>query len=165
MLTRRLCLAGMAGVLASVASVARAAVTPVLVYADKLMPGWTIGGWAKRTEEFAFSDGSKPIELTMQGWSNMTFQTTTPVDTSAFTVLTIVMNGGEKGRQEFTVELKKGDKVVSDKATATPTKKAWTRVDVPLKKMKIKEPIDTIIVSNTAGDAMEPFYINYVLFQ
>ena len=165
MITRRNCLVGMAGLVAVGAGAARAAVQPVVAYADGLMPGWWIGGWSKTTANFGFADGTKPIEVTMAGWNGMTLQTNTPLDTSPFTVLTMVVNGGEKGRQEFELTLKKGDKVVSEPAIIDCDKGQWVRTDVPLKKMRVKDQIDTIMLTNKSADAMEPFYLNYVLFQ
>lgn len=166
MQTRRFYLAGIAAsVLATVAQAARAAVDPLLVYADGLVPGWWIGGWSKTTPSFPFADGSKPIEVNMAGWNVMTFQTSTPIDTSKYTTLIIVTHGGEKGKQEFMLSAKLGEKVVSQEMSISCVKGEWAKILVPLKKMKIKGPIDTLALSNKSADAMPTFYINYVLFQ
>ncbi|ESQ92234.1 hypothetical protein ABAC460_04910 [Asticcacaulis sp. AC460] len=164
MLNRRLCLAGMTGASLSVmAGIARAA-DPLLVYADGLAPGWWIGGWTKNTPQFPLED-QKPVQLTMEGWNAFTFQTGTPVDTTAYKTLTIVVHGGDEGKQEFKLSAKLGDKVVSQEMNVKCQKGQWGRVDVPLSRMKIKGPIDTLFLQNKSPDKMAPFYVNFVLFQ
>ncbi len=164
MLNRRLCLAGITGASLSVmAGMARAA-GPLVIYADGISPGWSIGGWAQNTPQVPMED-QKPVQITMPGWSVFTFQTATPVDTSAYKTLTVILHGGDAGKQEFALVAKQGEKVVSKEANLKCQKGKWGRTDIPLDWMKITAPIDSLVLQNKAGEAMAPFYLNYVLFQ
>ncbi len=168
MISRRSCLIGLgAGLTTAYGSQALAAdkPTPIVAYMDGIQPGWWIGGWTKNTPQFAFADGQKPVEITMAAWNAFTFQTSAAIDTSAFTALTMLVHGGDKGKQAFEVSFKKGDKVVSEALVVKCDKGQWVRTDLPLKRAKIKEPIDTILFNNRSPDGMPPFYVNVVLFQ
>ena len=164
-MTRRLCVQGTIAALSLVAFAAEAKTDPIIAYADALMPDWHISGWAKNTPQFNFADGTKPIEISMPGWSTFALQTGTPIDTTKFETLTVVVNGGAAGKQELNLVLKAGDKAVSEIMVVKCDKGQWVRVDIPLKRMKIKEAIDTVFINNSSGDAMDTFYLNYVLFQ
>ncbi|EGF90280.1 hypothetical protein ABI_32960 [Asticcacaulis biprosthecium C19] len=164
MLNRRSCLAGLTGASMAVLGFAARAADPLLVYADGLQSGWWIGGWAKNTPQFPLED-QKPVQVNMEAWNVLTFQTGTPVDTTAYQTLTIVVHGGDEGKQEFQLSAKLGEKVVSQELTIKCQKGQWGRVDVPLRRMKIKGPIDTLFLQNKSADKMAPFYVNYVLFQ
>lgn len=167
MLTRRMHLAALGAVaMGGLASAVRAQPQPAIVYADGMGPGWFIGGWAKYTQQFPHPDNQKPVEVTMAAWNALTFQSNTPFDFTPFSTLTVVTNGGDKGKQEVELTAKLGDKVVSEAIIIRCQKNQWGRVDIPLKKMKIKgDRIDTLFLNNKSAEAMPPFYINYVLFQ
>ncbi|ESQ76340.1 hypothetical protein ABAC402_04375 [Asticcacaulis sp. AC402] len=157
-------MAGLTGVsLFGLAGLARAA-DPLLVYADGVMPGWWIGGWAGNTPQFPLGD-QKPVEITMEGWNVFTFQTGKPLDTAPFKTLTIVVHGGETGKQEFKISAKLGDKQVSQELNVKCVKGEWGRVDIALSRLKIKGLMDTLSLQNKSPDKMAPFYVNYVLFQ
>lgn len=114
----------------------------------------------------AFDDGSKPVEVTMPGWSVFTLQSNAPIDVSGYTTLTVVVNGGKEGKQEFTLTAKLGEKVVSEAIVLKCKKGEWGRFDIPLKKLKLKgAQIDSLVLNNGSGDPLSPFYLNYVLFQ
>ena len=165
MIHRRQCLTMLAAMpLVTAASSLRAQAQPLIVYADGLMNGWWIGGWAKTVPQMPLGD-QKPVQVTMEGWNVMTFQTSAPLDTTPFSTLTIVVHGGDTGKQEFKLSARLGEKLVSQEMTIRCNKGEWGRVDVPLKKMKIKGPIDTLYLQNQTADALAPFYVNYVLFQ
>ncbi|WKL58854.1 hypothetical protein Q1W73_07665 [Asticcacaulis sp. ZE23SCel15] len=141
--------------------------TAVLIYADGLKNGWWIGGWAKHQAQFAFADGSKPVAVTMAGWNVMTFQTSAPFDPADFSTITLLVHGGPKGKQEFKLSAKLGDKVVSGAELSVKVPKGdWARIDVRLKDLKLKDAkFDTLVLNNASAEAMDEFYINYVLIQ
>lgn len=145
------------------AGMARAA-DPLLIYADGILPGWWIGGWAKNTPQVPMED-QKPVEITMPGWSVFTLQTATPVDASPYKTLTLILHGGDAGKQEFALVARHGEKAVSQEMILKCQKGQWGRTDIPLNRMKIKAPFDSLVLQNKSGEAMAPFYLNYVLFQ
>lgn len=138
---------------------------PVLIYADGLKNGWWIGGWSTQTPEFTLED-QRPIQITMKGWNAFTLQTSQPVKASDYSVITVVVHGGEKGKQEMKVRAKLGEKNYDGNVTIKATKGQWVRYDIRIKDLKIKDgQFDTIELRNDSAEEMPPYYINYVLLQ
>jgi|GEM_PF-4932419 len=161
-INRRQVAAGLA-VLAGSLSVPAVAAQPVLIYADGPQSGWWVGGWSKQeTVEF---DGQKPVRVTMEGWNAFTFQTGTPVKADQYQTLTILMHGGDKGRQEIKLSARLGEKDYGGEVTLKARKGQWIRYDVPLKDLKITGDFDTIFFNNKMAEAQLPFYLNFVLMQ
>ena len=142
-----------------------AAPAPLVAYSDGLQPGWFIGGWSKYTAPSPLGD-QQPVQVTMDAWNGLTFQSNSPQSLDGYTTLTIVVNGGDKGNQEFKLSFKLGDKVISQEADILCPKGQWVRFDLPLKKLHLTgNSFDTIFLVNKSGDKMPPYYINYVLLQ
>lgn len=136
---------------------------PTLIYADGPKSGWWIGGWSK--QETVDFDGQKPVKVTMEGWNAFAFQTGTPVKGDAYTTLTILLHGGDKGRQELKLSARLGEKDYGAEVTLKAKKGQWVRYDVALKDLKVTGDFDTIFINNKTADAQPSYYINLVLLQ
>jgi hypothetical protein len=139
---------------------------PLLIYADGIKPNWFIGGWSKYTVDTPFADGTKPVTVNMVAWNAVTFQTHAPISTQGFTTLTLVIHGGQQGKQVLRVSAKLGDQAVSHEFGLKAVAGEWRRIDIPLQRLQIKDgKFDTIFINNGSPDTLNEFYINYVLLQ
>ncbi|MFT4089882.1 MAG: hypothetical protein QM645_04060 [Asticcacaulis sp.] len=163
-MNRRYLIAG-AAALGTVVPLSKAAAQArqPLIYVDGIKPGWWIGGWTKH--EIVDFDGQKPIRLTMEPWNALTFQTGTPLKADEYKTLTILVHGGDKGRQEVKLSARLGEKDYGAEATLKGKKGQWVRYDIDLKDLKITGDFDTIFINNKFDDTQPPFYINIVLMQ
>lgn len=162
-LTRKGFIAGGLALMAT--GVARAQKAPILIYGDGLKEGWWIGGWSKQTPGVTLED-QKPVEITMAAWNAFTFQTWQKLNATDYKMLTLLVHGGLKGKQEIKLRARLGEKAYEGEVTLKGLKGKWARYDVPLKDLKLKDgQFDTFELRNMSGEALDPFYINYVILQ
>ena len=142
------------------------ATEPLVIYADGIKPGWFVGGWSKYTMDKAFDDGSKPVTVNMAAWNAITFQTQSPVSVEGYSIFTIVVHGGAKGKQNVQLSFKLGDKEVSKRVDLAPRKGEWLRIDVPVAKLKVVgNKFDTVFINNGSPNSVDEYSINFVLLQ
>ena len=169
-LCRRTFLASAGGAaLAGSASMARAqaGAQPLLIYADGLKNDWTTIGWARVQLESPLGE-QKPVQLFMAAWSTFGFQRPTPVAGADFATLTVVVHGGEQGRQGLRVRLKSGNTEHRKYVELTARAGAWDRFDFSIQRhlgVRDNQSFDTIEVFNPTGNELPPWYLNFVLLQ
>jgi hypothetical protein len=87
---------------------------------------------------------------------------------SDFATLTVLVHGGDAGRQQTRLRLKSGEVEHKGAIALRARRGVWERYEASIRRdLKVKEgdSFDTIEIFNAAGDELAPWCLNYVLLQ
>jgi len=138
------------------------------IYSDELATDWQDWSWSAQTNygnKTPVHSGQKSISVELSGWGGLQIgHSGSAVNTSPYQKLSFWIHGGTAGGQPIQVHictsLNTCDGITQD---VVPQANTWTRVDMPLAGLPIKQVFDIQWFNNSANST-PTFYVEDILF-